>query len=299
MSKINCLVSTSAGLFMIENSNPQKVLDGFFYGITWDEKNIYIAQRFSELKVDLLILDKSFNIEKRHVLPKVGATHQILYNKEQNLLVITNTRYNKLCIFYLNNNEIKDICWNEWNKKNGQLFPNNVGTPDFNHINSVWHDGQFFWVCEHNGGGKIAHPSYIKKLDKDFEIIEQKQIGKKIHNVYVEDDFLYVCNSSNHSLIKYDLKQNKITMEKNFGIGISKFIRGLSRTKDGFLIGLSNLGNRNARHKSEYGYILKLDDNFNVLEEVKIKIKHKSIGQLFDIRNISDIDKSHNNISFR
>ena len=52
------LVGTSKALYMIHNGEPREILneETIYYGITWDEENLYVAERKREV---ITVIDRN------------------------------------------------------------------------------------------------------------------------------------------------------------------------------------------------------------------------------------------------
>lgn len=251
--------------------------DVCYYGITWDSDYIYFGHRNKQHPnvgiVSVMASDYSVINQVPGNFPDV---HQILYANDK--LYITVTAHNSIAIF-----DGKELIMKNWTST----------TLDLNHINSIWFDDEYFWLCYHNkiSNQNIFHNSQIIKMDKELtSIIEFFEFGKGIHNVYIDDEWLYTCDSASNSLYALNIHTKE---QKSVDIGM--WIRGLAVTDDYIIVGGSIIGkNDEDRQKGDAKvYLL----NRDTLEVLDIKL-FKDIGAVYEIRIINEHDHAHNNISF-
>jgi hypothetical protein len=283
---LSFLFTTSRTFSLYENG---KITDIYkdnnsnrIYGITWNEKIIYIAAYDSKIKKDVIkIFDKKFNyIKDLKLKHKLLSTHQIYYYN--NHLYIMNTDSNFIDIL-----NTKD---NSWRRKKWR------DTAANKHINSIWCDGKSFYVCEHNG---LKPPSCIQKMNMNLE--NEKlygNMGKCIHNVYIEDGIIFTCDSAHFTFARFNLKGKRME-NKQFDVFDTKewFNRGLCRNKNKnfWMIGLScHRKYRKDRKDTKKGGVLILNNKFDIIEKIPIN----NYGQINEIRLISELDLAHNSIPF-
>lgn len=277
------LITTSKSFSIYD----KKVEDIFFeednnriYGLTWDNENIYVGGYNPQKKNDnVRIFDKFFNFKNFLKMPHpLKGCHQIFYYI--NKLYVMNTDSNSIDVLNVENNNWKRRGW--------------TGSANHTHINSIWSDGKHIYVCEHNGR---KPPSRIVQkgmnFGKDLDIISKA--GLQIHNVYIEDGFIFTCNSANFCLTKIDMKSKKQIMHKRIdAFGSDEwFTRGLCRFGEYWAIGLSfPVKNRADRADAHKGGIAILNNKFEVVEQIPIFNR----GQIHEIRAFKD-DKCHNGIN--
>lgn len=276
MTDYSFIASTANMLLLVENGSVTKLMPGWFYGITWDTKQIYLMSRHSP---DIFIWtgeDEIDQCEKVPFLHNIDDAHQILWYDD--ILYITNTGYNRIEVF-----DKKQERFYQW-----ASYPNDFEkAPD--HINSIWFYNDEFYVCEHRYG---KSPARIRILDKDFTIKRTIEFYDLdccgIHNVYIEDDILYTL-SVNHLIQKHlitkEVKLNDIRSHNDIG-----YLRGFARNENNFYIGESIVTSREDRRKGDSSVLI-LDNDLQVVEIIKLK----GTGQLHDIRLLSK-DKAHNGL---
>lgn len=158
-----------------------------------------------------------------------------------------------------------------------------------NHVNSIWIDGGMIYVVEHKFG-----PSNVKYFNNKFEFLgEETGLGEKMHNVYVEDGKLFVCSSEAECIIIRDLStgEDRVINTSQYAKGLP---RGLARTPGRWYIGISQRAIRDVRHITHDGVVLVLDDDFKPIKKIHLK----NIGQVLEIRAMTDLDRAHNGIPF-
>ena len=252
-----------------------------FYGITWNEEWIYITERTLRHS-EILVFDKKLEyIGKENITADIFDAHQIFYWDEK--LYITNSRKNEIVIKE-ENDEGKLVCravsWKE---------PEDT----YLHLNSIWCDGQRFYVVEHR---KKKQPKRIKILDLDFNPFGEIDISPEspqsvqlrgLHNIYIESSFLYIC--SPEGLLQVDLlaKNSKNVVRSPKGL----YMRGLARTKDYFFLGLSEMKGRGERDGGDSA-VLVVDNQFKLVAKLFLR----DTGGLHDIRAVDSLDLAHNGI---
>ncbi len=252
-----------------------------FYGITWDEKFICITERTLR-HAEILIFNGELKLEVKGLLTiEIFDAHQIFY--KNNKLYVTNPRKNEIVIKE-ENDEGKLVCravsWKE---------PEDT----YLHLNSIWCDGQRFYVVEHR---KKKQPKRIKILDLDFNPLGEIDISPEspqsvqlrgLHNIYIESSFLYTC--SPEGLLQVDLlaKNSKNVVRSPKGL----YMRGLARTKDYFFLGLSEMKGRGERDGGDSA-VLVVDNQFKLVAKLFLR----DTGGLHDIRAVDSLDLAHNGI---
>jgi len=288
---IDFLFTTSKTVSIYKNG---KIKDLFLkennkriYGLTWDENIIYSLHHEPKTNAEHIHMFCKKSLKHLGILNipiKISGGHQIFYYK--NLLYVVNTDKNLVSIVNPKNKKlVRNIKWR--------------GNSTKHHINSIWCDGKKLYVCEHNGGRANDNimPSCIQSLDMDFKNLHlYKNIGKHTHNIYIEDGCFIVCSSIDSKIVRYDIKTQKAILRKPISAlnNNAWYVRGLARTSDKWIVGLSYRKKRQDRPFANRGGIIILDNNFNVLKEIPIN----NYGQIFEIRAISELDKAHNGIPF-
>lgn len=278
----NKLLIWDEGVYPIEEDNSNYIFH-HYYGITWDTENVYVAERKGKTVGIIKVFDKEFNLKRR--LP-LGVTlespHQIFWRDGK--LYVTDTVQDKVLIWDGEKTHIVD----DWREHNWPILPN-----------SIWCDGKKFYILEHRGK---KMPKYVQIMNLDFEpigqivlpkwlIVEKTRKYYGVHNIYIEDGFLYMCNP--RALMQYNLASKKIKhIVPHKLIDDKHYIRGLARMPGKFFIGISEYRVRSERFKGG-SRVLVTDDDFNVIEVLSLK----GTGALNEIRIIDDLDLAHNGIS--
>lgn len=282
------LVSTIEAILLMEDDkilqkHPRK---GRFYGVTWNQKSVYVI--FGER---LYTLNPSFGMRARdnmHLSIKGPGPHQILYDPEVDRIFVTNTRHNNVRICDTACKQRGCLDWTGWNESHNLLGTFEPDAPrDINHINSIWCDGRHYWVCEHNRG-----PSCVKRFSKEWRVVAYYQVGERIHNVYVEDGLLYTCSSACNAVIQYDINKKEEIQKVSFSHVFEAFPRGMARSKDYLLIGLSNKAERKNRAKPAPAAVAVLDNNLKIQGVIDLA----NCSQVLEIRIIDEVDFAHNQL---
>ncbi|KKM88873.1 hypothetical protein LCGC14_1254380 [marine sediment metagenome] len=251
--------------------------DVCYYGITWDSNYIYFGHRNKQyLDIGIVsVMDSDYNVIDQ-VPGNFPDLHQILYANDK--LYITVTIHNSIAVF-----DGRETTTKNWTST----------IRDLNHINSIWFDGKYFWVCYHNkvSSDKIFHNSQIVKMDKELTApIEFFEFCKDIHNVYMDGEWMYTCDSASNRLYALNIH----TKEQKF-VDIGMWIRGLAVTDDHIIVGGSIIGKNDEERQKGDAKIYLLDrDTLKVLD---IKL-FKDVGAVYEIRIVNEHDYAHNGIKF-
>lgn len=252
---------------------------GSCYGLSWNKnQEIYVSSN-----KDLQPLNLKERKLSNTIWSKGREIHQILFHK--NLFYVANTGHNIIHLV----SPTRDI------KKIIDAEPNvdkpTHGEGDKDHINSIFIYDNRIYLCCHNRD----NPSLILVLDINFDIIEKfENVGKQCHNVYVENETLYTLSSKTCEVTKINLKTKKkefiplklknfIEFDGNF------FIRGLARTKNNFLIGVTSFSTAGSERDNHNGWIIETDNNFNIVDVVTTP----GVSAVNEIRIINEIDYAH------
>jgi hypothetical protein len=299
------LIATTRLVLTLKQGIVTSVHHGFgpYYGITWDEKYIYLVARgaqrvprFTGME-KILVLKPNFDWIGEFQGLQLFKLHQIHYFNEQ--LFICNTGRNTLDIVTgkaaddeYATNPLGSINYaiQKLNMDPGKdPLPARALAGDSLWINSVWTNEDGIYVVEHRRG-----PSKIKHINTKFELLgEQTGMGDKMHNVYIEDGKMIVCSSEAGCIIIRDLStgKDKTIDTSRYDLGIP---RGLARTEDRWYIGISKRVPRGERHLALDGAVLAFDDEFNLIHKTILK----NVGQVHEIRAMTGLDRAHNGIPF-
>jgi len=250
-----------------------------FFSVTWDDEHLIYTEApvRDRAQARLLRLDSTGKLKRGE---QVGQyVHQCLHAKGQNYVV--DTLNNKIQILSKEGKHLQTIDWiNKHTKEEDR------------HINSIWCDGDTFWICEHWQGHR---QSCLRQFDKDWTEIDAVDIGLKNHNVYVENHKLYTLSSEESAIIIFDLKSRtdeRVEFDPTkYGLPANAtWLRGFSRIKDRFLIGVSIFDKNRAARANRPCWVLMFDNNFNLLDGVKL---HQKFGPISEIRVTSVPDYAH------
>jgi len=266
----NILFTSDKGLHRIQDGKVSCLVDGVFYGLSWDGESIFLCN------------PKKIN----------------KYNKDFQNIGVWNY-----------GTDLHQCVWNDGKlyvcgTTSGQVFMIDVATEkmtgrDFDnsnkHMNSIFIKDDHLYLCLHANCSKkcvkksVRH-SFIMEMTKDFEEIRKwTEIGCGNHNVYVEDNKLYTLSSALSQIVKIDMN-NGAKKEINIESIDEKDIypRGLARNEDYFYVG-------GAQHAEENrgaikSYILAYDNDLNLVDQFEIPGLH----HIREVRLINQIDKAHN-----
>jgi len=250
-----------------------------FYGITWDEKRIYIAEGWRRVPSVYHV----FGSQLKHIgtLPvgeMVTDPHQIYW--WGGTLYIADSKVDQIVLW--DGHEERVVSWCKPNEPT-------------QHLNSIWCNGENFYVAEHR---KKRMPKRVMVLDMSFNPLYRIEIPSGafikasphgIHNVYIENGWLYSCSPK--ALVSFKLDTRETRTITSPLIKRAHYVRGLARTPDKWFVGLSEIGVRGTRHEGDSA-ILVLDNDFNTLEVISLE----DTGGLTEIRAIDGPDLAHNRL---
>ena len=245
------------------------------YGITWNRDHVFVAIG-RENKI--FVFDKNF--EEVDIISLSGSRsdlHQALWYG--NKLYAVDANHASLIRYDGKENRL------DWKQ---ERFCEKDDKP---HINSIWCDGQFFYIVEH---WKYKLPKKIRIFNLQWQCVDVLEIEKSIftdqvngiHNVYKENDVLYTLGPE--MFIQIDLHK---TIAHRITGPWQCYLRGLARTDNRFYIGMSKfIAVRSARIKGESAFMV-LDDNLNAMQITVLE----NTGEVYEIRALKG-DKAHNGI---
>ena len=270
---------TSAHHFSRVDKDGTEILhsgSGLYYGLTWSKDRFYLGCRNNfngVLEHKVLELDSSYRVLGA-LEGEYRQLHQMLF--VEGGLYVTATEDNAVDVVV--------------DQKRRRLNWTGEET-DTNHINSIWFDGAYFWVCYHNnctvGSGKS---SQVVRLSGELDSVEEVfTLGKSIHNVFATKEFVYVCNSREGVFARLSRDTGQVD-----GVALGPWVRGLAATDDYFLVGTSRKGSRDTRMEGDLSVHLLDRKTLNVLDTRCFE----EFGAVFEIRVIGQRDYAHNGITF-
>lgn len=252
-----------------------------FFGITWSEDHIYVAEGGHVGHSLYHAFDGKLNREGTLSIGSgIADPHQIYWWRGG--LFIISAKQDR--IFLHTSSTLQEI--HPWKKK---------GEPTL-HLNSIWCDGNLFYVVEHR---KREMPKRIRIFDLTLKPVGCIELRREafvkakphgIHNVYIENDVLYTCSPK--ALVRHDLSSGE--SEPIIPCRLmneAHYVRGFARTPGKFFIGLSEVKVRSEREEGDSA-VLVLDDEFDVLDVLVLK----DTGGLNDIRAVDGPDMAHNGV---
>jgi hypothetical protein len=287
MSKVlwpTFILSSSHAAWLVGPTKHRKIHEGFglYYGLTWDSSNIYVGYRGTQATAPtdrvqrIAVLDKEYNQKK--LVPGVFlAIHQILYTRGK--LYVTATSIDAVYSVDLLNGHRETHDW--------------VGHgTDIHHINSLFDDGNHFWVCYHNLDGRstMEKKSQMVKLIPSLSVVEElHNLGKSSHNIYVDSKYVYTCNSNAGSL----MRKNRRTGELE-SAAVGGWARGLAVTDDFILVGSSTRGAPGLRDLGSLTVHMLDRETLQLIDERLFP----GFGGVYDLRIVSQPDHAHNALPF-
>ena len=256
-----------------------------FFGITWDEEKIYVAEGghsgdslYHVFDADLQHIGLLPFGQKDGMGLRISDPHQI-YWWDGKLYVASAWQDS---IFIWDDPDCTEVHW----KKKGETSQ---------HLNSIWCDGEAFYVVEHR---KREMPKRVQVLNMDFEPLHKivipnsafvKTTPHGIHNVYIEDGWLYTCSPK--AFVAFKMETGATRTVTSPTIQAAHYVRGLARVPGKWFAGLSEARVRNERGQGDSA-VLVLDDNLEMIDLYPLQ----DTGGLNDIRAIDGPDLAHNKV---
>lgn len=251
-----------------------------FFGITWNEDEIYVAEGGHVGHSCYHVFDGDLKHKGKLPIGKgIGDPHQIYWWDGK--LYIISAKQDAIFIWD-GTGEPERIRWRQSREPT-------------QHLNSIWCDGNFFYVVEHR---KRVMPKRIQVLDMDFEPIRKIMIPNRafvkakphgIHNVYIEDGWLYTCSPKAFVALEVDTGITRTVISKL--IHQAHYVRGLARVCGKWFIGLSEARVRSERGEGDSA-VLVLNDGLETIDLLPLQ----DTGGLNDIRAIDGLDLAHNQV---
>jgi hypothetical protein len=271
------LVSTFKGFYVVDTKDRWRMIIGGFgpyYGITWDSRYYYVAamhgESHEETEVDTLHPD--FTVAGRRKTRGLGNVHQMVCHGD--LVYVANTR----------DEQVVAVDPNLWGRGLRVVFQ----AEERAHLNSVWLDDKGrAYVGEHRWGPSVVQVFHLDDA-LNWRRLGTFPIGEKIHNVYCEGKYLYVCNSEAASILQMNLYTGaKRNVPYEFPPNV--WVRGLARTRERWYVGLSQRGDLEVRYNSD-GQVYELDNDW-VLQKVYTL---PGAGNVTEVRALGVLDLAHN-----
>jgi len=237
------LIATSRGFICIDENTPDAWLvdsgRGTYYGITYSEKNIFVAARrityatgkdkMNEQEGVILVFDYDLNqVDELYAPFRLRDLHQLYYFNDALWIVCT---YDCIIAIYRGGQ------WEKWYPL-GEGAGAGAGKAKAYHLNSIYSkDGAIFLGGSINRVGLI----YIYR-ESDRELLERHYAGYSSHNVWRENGTVYTLSSMSGTCVNMDGSIQVVSR--------GNFIRGVVATEDTKYFGISESLSRASRDGS-------------------------------------------------
>ena len=239
------------------------------WGITWNEKSIYITSTpvdindKKSLKSLILELDVDGNLI-RELFPKISnQPHQLQYYK--GYLFLVDTGHNCIKIIDCNTCEYNDLI----------PFAGRFGS-DIDHINALSINDDKLYISALNGSACIYNLN-----GKEYHFLRRFEFVRGIHNIFILDDKICTNVSDTGDII--DEYKNKI-------LSVGPYNRGIVITDKYILVGQSAVSLRDRRGANHMGAIMIFDRS---TKNIIGKIILPEAGQVLEIRCLNQEDCAH------
>lgn len=239
---------------------------GKYTGVTWNERNVYAVARGGPGAETIIVLDGALKHVGSVHIPDLKGTNYIGWFGGK--LYVANTGRERLEVW--DGEEIRSHNWTGHDR-------------DANHLNSIWSDGEYIYVTE---GGRSGNRARIFDLDMNQVRVEE-DLGRSIHNVYREGDWLYTVSSIGEAVAMRNLETGEhrevsyVPYHRGYG-------EGLCRPEGRWCVGVSQDSPRQSA-------ILAFDDDWRFVEKLLLP---PDIGQLYEVRAVTGVDRAHNGLPF-
>lgn len=276
------IAASLKGLAIYAGGAKYPIIEGIpYYGLTWNEDRIFaVTRELPGVGMAVSVFNERLELIDHYPLGKLAAPHQIYC--WDGVVLITDTGHDRIIAWDIESHEMKVVYTGDMPDK---------GYLRNNHINSIWCDGEKFYICEHKCGA-----SAIRILDMDWRPLTViDRVGSYIHNVYVENGKLYTCDSMGHAMtmaclvsgqrISHDLeycwKGRKPYPQTSYPVG-------LIRTEDSFYVGVIAQGTK----ETDRAAIFKFDSGFNYVGQAGFE----EYGTVTEIRLARGLGYAHNRV---
>lgn len=266
--KTGFLFGTKERLLLWDGGNFRTIHEGWgkYVGITWDERSVYAVARGAPGAETVLVLDENLKHVGSVHIPNLKGTNYIGWFGGK--LYVTNTGRERLEVW--DGIEIRSHNWTGYDR-------------DANHLNSIWCDGECIYITE---GGRSGNRARIFDLDMNQVRVEE-DLGESIHCVYREGDSLYTVSSKGQSVNVRDLETGE-TRKFPYSPHHGGYGEGLCRLEGRWFVGVS-------RDSPKRSAVLAFDDDWQFVEKLLLP---PDIGQLYEVRAVTGLDRAHNDLPF-
>ena len=272
------LVTTSQSVVRIDPLSPRhaSVIEagrGLYYGLAPTTDNtVWIGARHSHVSDDIDSADEAGRLYELHASGANKASkpdhplrdlHGMAMHRDCIWLTCS---YDDAVAIYRPTSQT----WSWWQP----LEVSDNSQPDQYHFNTLLFEGDLVWVLAHCRG-----PSWLLAFSIDAALagrttppVKRVQLGVQAHNIWRHTDgTLCTCSSG----------EGKLISESGWELPTGGFPRGVSRLPDGWVVGVSELKERNERDFSD-AKLLFYNTDWQLLNEVVLP----KVGMVLDIATI-------------
>jgi len=273
------LVTTSQSIVRIDPLSPRdaSVIEagkGLYYGLTPTTDNtVWIGARHSQVSDDIDSADEAGRLYELHASGATKAAksdhplrdlHGMASHRDCIWLTCS---YDDAVAIYRPTSQT----WSWWQP----LEVSEDSQPDQYHFNTLLFEGDLVWVLAHCRG-----PSWLLAFSIDAALagrttppVKRVQLGVQAHNIWRHTDgTLCTCSSG----------EGKLISESGWELVTGGFPRGVARLPGGWVVGVSELKERNERDFSD-AKLLFYNADWQLLNEVVLP----KVGMVLDIAPIS------------
>ncbi len=275
------LLSNCEGLYLVEDGRDVVVVEQArkpYYGISWRRTpegahRLYVAARCGGGTTSTILeFDEGLRCLREFDVPAACA-HQALWWRDR--LLVTSTESNQVLSVDVETGQSVEVF------HTGGKIEAGIAS---DHINSLWAASEdSLYVLEHRQSAKFDRPSRIRRLTSDYRMELELSLGDAAHNIYVEGPRWFLCDSLDQSLRILDWESQAMTR-----IPLGAFTRGLSRTTEGFVVGLTDEAPRGRRASSATALAL-LDESPTFVDRRELAIT----GGVHGVRALGEVDRAH------
>lgn len=254
---------------------------GMFYGISWNYDTIFAVERVTEEPSAVLALDENLHLLGYMEFSELGDDpHQAFWYKD--------------CLYIANRDKFRVEVMETSTGKQWHVHQ----TEKDNHINSVWSDGEYFYVVEHR---QNRMPKAVQLFDMQWnhhsklEVCLKEQTphtGYGIHNVYKEDSMVVTLAPDQFVLMHMSWKEHlSMAFAHTIKGPVTRpYYRGLAKAMGVFYVGVSRVDAREHRGEGD-SCIYMLDNRLDLLDVIELH----DTGQILEVRALTG-DLAHNGL---
>jgi predicted SAM-dependent methyltransferase len=252
---MNILITTSHSLLLVNVENGSvNVIDrgrGLYYGIAHSDEAIYVAARGRHITTKAERATETGSILKfDHELRLVAELRAPFPLRDLHQIVFIEGKLWMTCAYDDCVTIFDGQTWEQW-----RPVPKTDPEADQFHFNSLYFHGQDIYLLAHNNG--VSDVWQFRMPDRTLQ--RRIALGEFAHNIWLEGDAIFTCNSGRGRIESSDGRQ----------ITVGGFPRGIAITDEHVLVGISETVERSQRDFTS-STILVLNREWQPVREIRL-----------------------------